>query len=201
MKPSDLAELHGAIAAVWPTRLVDDLDARQAAFVCGALFADVPLEEALIVVQEIAQKASPFPPSWPEIREAWQARRSGVPDDPATIAGEWLAEVYGEVGRKGGCFYRPMPEFSDPIIAAAVRQAAGSWADWGATPNGGPGEAGAFTRNLIPERDERFRRAVVAMLLHRRRTGDALPEITSRRGHAALEGGLRLLGRGGSDAG
>lgn len=202
MKASDVVELHGAIATLWPTRLVDDLDEPQARFVCGALFSDVELAEALVVVRDFARQSKPFPPSWPEIREAWQARASGVVDDPKLIASEWLAEVYREVGRRGGCAYRPMPDFSDPIIAAAVRQASGSWGEWGATTNGGPGEEGAFTRNLIPERDERFRRAVVAMLRHRRQTGERLPQITERIRHDELMGGLRriAIGRGDDDA-
>ena len=192
MKPSELVELHGAIGALWPSRLVDPLDEAQARFVTGALFADVPLEEALVVVQDVARQARPFPPAWPEIREAWQARRSGVANDPALIANEWLAEVDRAVHRYGS--YR-RPEWSDPIIGAAVEQAAGSWQGWCLTPTGGEDADGSFVRNLAPERDERFRRAAAAMIRHRRETGESLPQIVERRRRQArLESGLRRLG-------
>jgi hypothetical protein len=173
--PSELAKVHAAISAVWPSRLVDDLSADQAVFVCGALFEDVPLEQALVVVEAFAKRSSPFPPSWPQIREEWQARTSGVVDDPDVIVNTWLREVTDAVHQVGS--YRT-PEWSDPIIGAAVDQAAGSWMAWCHTPTGGAGADGEpFVRNLAPERDERFRRAVKAMLLHRRRTGDSLPAI------------------------
>jgi hypothetical protein len=185
--PVELVKLHAAIAAVWPSRLVDELQPDQATFVCGALFADVPLEQALVVVEAFAKRSSPFPPSWPQIREEWQARAAGVSADADVIVNEWLAEVYAEVGHKGGTFYREMPEFSDPIIAEAVRLAAGGWQEWGLTPTGGEGEGGAFVRNLVPERDSRFRQMAKSMLIHRRQTGARLPEMLARREAARLE--------------
>lgn len=195
MNAADVIRVQTTIAAYWPPNLVRDVDDEQAVVIAQMLPPDMPLKQALAVVQEAARKASPFPPSWPEIAGRWQAISSGVADDPDLIANEWLAEVYAHVGRGGGCFYNPMPDFSDPIIAAAVRQAAGSWRDWGATPNGGPGAEGeAFTRNLIPERDVRFRKSVVAMLRHRAQTGDRLPAIVAGERRGELGPGAALIG-------
>lgn len=202
MTESELARVYGAIGALWPSRLVDPLPEDRIAFVAG-IFDGISLDVAIAELQEYARSAeSRYPPSWPALAERCRARLSGTHQDFGIVAGEWLAEVNAEVGRRGGCAYRPMPDFSDPIIPAAVRQAAGSWAEWGATTNGGPGDGGAFTRNLIPERDERFRRAVVAMLRHRRQTGERLPQITDRIRHDELMGGLRriAIGRGDDDA-
>lgn len=199
MKPVDVVELHAQILAVWPARLVDALQRESVPVIAESLPPEMTLPEAVAIVREFSRRGSPFPPSWPEIAERWQAHKGGVADDPEIIAGTWLAEVYREVGQGGGCFYRPMPAFSDPIIAAAVRQAAGGWREWGATTNGGPGAEGeAFTRNLIPERDARFRKAVVAMLAHRRRTGDDLPAIVGGERRPELERGrnLQRLGDG-----
>lgn len=180
MKAPDVAKVYVAISAMWPPNLVPPLAEENLPLIAGMLPPEMTLDHALSVVREFARRGSPFPPSWPEIAERWQAITSGIPDDPDLIANQWLAEVYEEVGRVGGTFYRAMPMFSDPIIGAAVVQAAGSWRQWGATTNGGPGEEGAaFTRNLIPERDKRFRQAVTAMLTHRARTGEALPAIVA----------------------
>jgi len=187
VKASELIELNEYRALVWGSRHVDEMDARGAEMLVTTLFADVPALQALEVLHEFAQRQTAFPPSWAEVRERWQARNSGVGDDLDLIANRWLVEVNLAVGKLGGTFYRPMPEFSDPIIAAAVEQAAGSWSGWGATTVGGEGDGGAFTRNLVPERDERFRRAVKAMLLHRRRTGESLPEIVAVRPAGWLE--------------
>lgn len=181
MTPGELSQLRTAILSIWPARLVDPATDDQIVFVCRTLFADVPLTEALEVVEDFARRSSPFPPTWPELRERWQARAAGVAEDPKLIANEWLAEVEAEVGRFGGCFYRPMPIFSDPIVAAAVEQAAGSWRGWGETPTGGVGDGGAFVKNEVPARNDRFRSACLAMLEHRRRTGEALPAIVARR--------------------
>lgn len=197
MKRSDVVKVHAAIQALWPPRLVDPLTETAAAAVAQAMQPDATLEHALSVVDEFFRRGSPFPPSWPEIAERWQATRSGVADDPDLIANEWLAEVNQAVRKIGS--YRT-PAWNDPIIGAALRQAAGSWTEWCLTTNGSPGDEGAFTRNLIPERDARFRRACVAMLAHRRRTGEALPQITERRQNAALDSLRRIaLGQGGSD--
>lgn len=182
MTRSDVVKVYVALQALWPPRLVDPLTEAAAAAVASAMPPAATLEHALDVVNDFFRRGSPFPPSWPEIAQRWQARAAGVKDDHDLIANAWLAEVYAEVGRSGGTFYRPMPEFTDPIIGAAVRSAAGSWRDWGLTPNGGTGAEGeAFTRNLIPERDKRFRQAVKAMLAHRTQTGESVPEIVSRR--------------------
>jgi hypothetical protein len=178
MKPSDAVKVHARIKTLWPPRLVDPFDQEAARAVASALPPDVTVEHALVVVDEFFRRGSPFPPSWPEIAKRWTERTTGSGDDPDVTANAWLAEVYAEVGQGGGCFYRPMPEFSDPIIGAAVLQASGSWKDWGLTPNGGAAAEGeAFPKNLIPERDERFRRAVKALLRHRATTGERLPEI------------------------
>lgn len=198
MTGRELLQVYGLIGALWPARLVDPLPAENVDVVARTLFDDVPLAEALVVVDEFARRSSPFPPSWPELREQWQARAAGVGGDPDTIVSLWLAEVNAEVGRKGGTFYRPMPEFSDPIVGQAVI-ASGGWREWGMTPTGGVGEGGAFMRNLVPERDARFRQAARAMLLHRRRTGERLPEIVERAAQQRVEPGTfqRLLERGG----
>jgi hypothetical protein len=177
VKPSELIELNEYRALVWGARLTDEMDARGAALVADTLFADVPANEAMSVLEEFARRQSAFPPSWAEVHEEWQARKVGVVDDPDLLANRWLVEVNEAVGRFGGTVYRPMPEFSDPIIAAAVEQAAGSWRGWGETTVGGIGEGGAFVADQRPARDDRFRRAVRAMLAHKRRTGEALPAI------------------------
>lgn len=195
MKGSDLLALNEYRAVVWGSRHVDELAPASAELLAASLFFDVPAGEAQSVVEEFARTRSAFPPSWAEIREAWQARRSGVADDPLVVANEWLAEVDLAVHRVGS--YRK-PTFSDPIIAAAVDQAAGSWQGWCLTPTGGPGADGEpYSRNLAPERDERFRRAAVAMIRHRRETGESLPQIVERRRRTErLESGLRRLSIG-----
>jgi hypothetical protein len=176
MKASDVVKVYAAIKALWPPRLVDPLTDESAAVVAGTMPPEATLEHALAVVNDFFRRGSPFPPSWPEIAEAWTAKSTGVDADPDLIANRWLAEVYAEVGKFRGT-QRPMPEFSDPIIAEAVVLAAGSWGDWGMTTTGGVDDSGAFVRNLVPERDDRFRRAVKAMVLDRRRTGNVLPAI------------------------
>lgn len=197
MTARDLLEVYALVQAGWPDRLVDPLREEQVPLLLSLLPEAMTRDHAAAVVREFARRGSPFPPSWPEITERWQAHAGGVAADPEVIAGEWLAEVYREVGVGGGCFYRPMPAFSDPIIAAAVRQAAGGWRDWGATTNGGPGAEGeAFTRNLIPERDARFRKACVALLAHRRRTGEDLPAIVGGERPGLKRGDLQRLGDG-----
>lgn len=178
MKAGGVARVYSAIKAAWPERLVDPLTEESARLVAELMPPEMTLEHALEVVEDFFRRGSPFPPSWPEITKRWTERWTGTGDDPELIANEWLREVYGEVGKFGGTFYRPMPEFSDPIIAAAVVQAAGSWRGWGETTEGGAGfEGEPFARNLVPERDERFRRAVKAMLRHRAQTGESLPAI------------------------
>jgi hypothetical protein len=193
VKASDLLALNEYRAIVWGSRHVDELEPAAAEVLARSLFDDVPLAEAQSVVEEFARSNAAFAPSWAEIHEAWQARRSGVADDPMLVANEWLAEVDRAVHRFGS--YR-RPEWSDPIIGAAVDQAAGSWQGWCLTPTGGPGADGEpYSRNLAPERDDRFRRAAVAMIRHRRQTGESLPQIVEkRRRQGALEGGLRRLG-------
>jgi hypothetical protein len=176
VKPSELIELNEYRALVWGSRLADEMDARGAALVADTLFADVPANEAMSVLEEFARRQSAFPPSWAEVHEEWQARKVGVVDDPDLIANRWLAEVNAAVNNHFGGTHRPM-QWSDPIIAAAVEQAAGSWRGWGETTVGGIGEGGAFVADQRPARDERFRRAVRAMLAHKRRTGEALPAI------------------------
>lgn len=202
MTAEDIVQVYALIVAAWPARLVDPLKEENVPILVTMLPPDMTRDHAAEVVREFSRRGSPFPPSWPEIAQRWQAHAGGVAEDHDLIAGEWLAEVGREISRRGGCAYRPMPEFSDPIIAAAVRQASGSWAAWGATTNGGPGENDAFTRNLVPERDARFRKACIAMLQHRAQTGDELPAITQRRRHDELMGGLRriAIGQGDEDA-
>lgn len=193
MTNEDVVKVYALIVATWPARLVDPLLEANVPIIVSMLPPEMTRDHAASVVREFSRRGSPFPPSWPEIAERWQAHAGGVADDPDVIAGAWLAEVYAEVGQFGGTFYRPMPTFSDPIIAAAVRQAAGSWASWGACTNGGAGAEGeAFTRNMIPERDARFRQAVKAMLAHRRRTGESLPAIVGGERRPELERGTGL---------
>lgn len=194
-----MVHVYALVAAVWPPNLVPALAEENIPIIASMLPPEMTRDHGAAVVREFSRRGSPFPPSWPEIAERWQAHVGGVAADPEIIAGTWLAEVYAAVGQGGGCFYNPMPTFSDPIIAAAVRQAAGGWRDWGATTNGGPGAEGeAFTRNLIPERDLRFRKAVVAMLAHRRRTGEDLPAIVGGERRPELGRGrdLQRLGDG-----
>jgi hypothetical protein len=113
----------------------------------------------------------------------WQAHAAGVPDDLELIAGEWLARL-----ESCSFLYGGPPAGLDPIVVAAVEQASGSWQAWGMTPTGGVGDGGAFVRNEVPARNDRFRRAAVAMLRHRAATGDALPQIIARR-QQRLDGG------------
>src|SRR5258706_9576466 len=117
MTRSDVVKVHVAVQALWPPRLVDPLTEAAAAAVAQAMQPDATLEHALSVVDEFFRRGSPFPPSWPEIAERWQATRSGVADDPDLIAGEFLAEVNAAVRTVG--LYRS-PEWSDPIIGAAI---------------------------------------------------------------------------------
>lgn len=170
-----MVEVYAQILALWPPRLVDPLQEDSVPLIAETLPPEMTKADALVVVEEFVRRGSPFPPTWPELAMRWQAMKSGVGDDHDLIAGQWLAEVNAEVGRGGGTFYRPMPVFSDPAIAAAVVATTGSWRAWGETTVGDLGSGGAFTRNLVPERDERFRRVAKALLAHRARTGQALP--------------------------
>lgn len=186
MRASEVVKVYAQIKLLWPPRLVDPLTDEAAVMVAAALPSEATLAHALAVVNDFFRRGSPFPPSWPEIAERWTARAHGVSEDPGLIAGRWLAEVGVEMGKRGGALYRPMPEFSDPIIAEAIVVAAGSWLEWGMTPTGGVGEGGAFVRNEVPARDDRFRRACVALIKHRRETGERLPSLAATR-RAALD--------------
>jgi hypothetical protein len=175
VKASEVVKVYAQIKLLWPPRLVDPFSDDAAVMVAAAMPPEVTVEHALAVVEEFFRRGSPFPPSWPEIAKRWTERASGIEDDPDVIVNTWLREVTEAVHRVGS--YRT-PEWSDPIIGAAVEQAAGSWVDWCHTPTGGAGADGEpYVRNLAPERDERFRRLVKAMLRHRAQTGESLPAI------------------------
>jgi hypothetical protein len=181
VRPSEYLEFTEWLALGWTARLVDEVDERGAQVICAEWLGEVPLDEAKAVVRE-QFTGHPFPPSPLQVLEGWQARRAGLSDDPELIAGLWLQEAWQAVRKYGT--YRS-PEFSDPAIRACIDHAAGSWLEWCLTPTGGPGGDGEpFVRNVKPERERDFRAAAVKMIRHRRRTGDALPELVARRQEA-----------------